>query len=350
MANILCSRSKRGILLLFMGTLWAVSCGPSDSGSSALSSDNPPPASPSDPLQSVRVEIADKMSHYYEDLSEGQIQASDYYAPNVERFFNSRNLPVENIEKSLQNSIAQNPNRDLLLDPSSVEVEQVGSDYLVTLSGTARILDENGLVTQEDRFQNQIRLNEALQIIAYESLPSDQQARKIAPDNRSAALLASRLLPALQEGAWGAVSDCIYPEYGFYLITKPGVMPYPKLLQQLTQLPTEVPAMKNGWTNLSRQAVEGALPDFDCENQFSKTGAFFTLLEEPYRGVSELMEMENENKRQYDEENLTQTREMENHISYELVDSQSGATFYFGEIKGKWYLLVLDLSLYDCSA
>jgi hypothetical protein len=340
------------VVLFSLSILWLMSCGTEQQGPSQPPS-NPDPATTQtvDELSGVKGEITARLSQYYDDLSQGQIETEKYYAPVVDRFFSSKNILVENVDRSLQNSIQSSQNRTLSLDPNSVKVEQDGDGYIVNLSGKAVFTDGTGKVGQEEEFYNRIRLNQELLITSYESAGApDEKARQLAPANRNAQILASRLLPALQEGKYQTVGDCVHPEYGFYLIVKPGAMPAPIKMSSLEEIASEAPAFKNGLTQLARQTVEAELPGFDCDEGFSKTGSFLAPVTDPYQGISELMAYANEEKRTYESAQLTATRELEKQISWQLVDTQTATSYYFGEFKGKWYLLAIDVSLYDCSA
>ena len=86
---------------------------------------------------SAQSTISEKLTSYYQDLSSVQIAAENYYAPAVERFFNSENISRDQIAQSLQNSIKQSPNLQLKLIPSSVKVNESNGNYIAEIAGLA---------------------------------------------------------------------------------------------------------------------------------------------------------------------------------------------------------------------
>ncbi|MEL7340646.1 MAG: hypothetical protein AAGM67_09190, partial [Bacteroidota bacterium] len=108
---------------LMLAILMACESTPSENAETKLEQ------TPSNVQNTTQEEIKDVLAKYYQDLSAGQIDASHYYAPQVQRFFNSKNLSAEQINQSLQNSIDQNPGRKLRLLLDQVQTGKTADGY-----------------------------------------------------------------------------------------------------------------------------------------------------------------------------------------------------------------------------
>ena len=111
-----------------------------------------------------------------------------------------------------------------------------------------------------------------------------------------------------------------------------------------------MPHMKERLLNLRCTPQEEALPSFDCD-RFSKQGCFLAKPEKPYDRLSLLMIALNEIELgNFSESDIRDARKHEQAVSIQLLDTTVPVAFYFAEIEGKWYLLVVDIASYDCSA
>ena len=94
---------------------------------------------------------------------------------------------------------------------------------------------------------------------------------------------------------------------------------------------------------------EAAVPKYDCDS-WSKEGCFIAS-KNNYVGISELMKtLQEYDYGEYDAKQINHAKQVEQLISKEIVITEAWMGMFFGNIKGKWYLLVLDAASYDCSA
>lgn len=293
--------------------------------------------------------ITEKLTQYYADLSNGQISAVDYYAPSVERFFSSQGIARTQIDQSLQTSIAQNPDRKLRLIPSSVKTQEQGGIFVAEIAGIATKSDASGALVAKDTFRNLIRFNDQMEIISYESMPAAAQTRKLGVRYGEKETLINDLLLALKTGKLSAVKDAVHPDLGAYFIYKTGLFPAVESISALVDINNILPG-DVAFKEMQTEATQSDLPSFDCDTEFSKQGCFYQELDEPFKGLSETMEFANQAEKRIDESVLAQQEKIEQLVSYQVVDTKTGISLFVGKSEGRWYVFVIDLALYDCSA
>ncbi|MFK7921839.1 MAG: hypothetical protein AB8H47_07770 [Bacteroidia bacterium] len=293
--------------------------------------------------------ITEKLTQYYGDLSNGQISAVDYYAPSVERFFNSENIPRTQIDRSLKTSIEQNPGRKLRLIPASVKTQEQGGAYIAEIAGIATKVDASGALISKDTFRNLIRFNEQIEIISYESMPAAAQTRKLGVRYGEKETLINDLLLALKTGKLNAVTEGVHPDLGAYFIYKTGLFPAVERISALSDL-NNILSGDLAFSKMQTEASSSEIPAFDCDTEFAKQGCFYQKLNEPFKGLSETMEFANQAEKRIDESVLAQQEKIEQLVSYQVVDTKTGISLFLGESDGRWYVFVIDLALYDCSA
>jgi hypothetical protein len=127
-------------------------------------------------------------------------------------------------------------------------------------------------------------------------------------------------------------------------------MSVPYQCKDLNTMVSYAPWFENGIQNLGTDLKEEALPDFDCGNMFSKEGTFFEDIKD-YSSVSSLMNSLNQAEvGNYGEAVIGDVKNLEKYAATQIIDTYSGTSLILGEIDGKWYLIVVDIATYDCSA
>lgn len=317
-----------------------------------------PPSEPAPKLEqssenvqpSAQSMIIEKLSNYYEDLSRGQIEAANYYAPSVERFFTSQNISRDQIAKSLQNSIAQSPNRKLKLIPSSVKTIQSGENHIAEIAGIATKTDPSGALISKDTFRNRISFNQNMEIIAYESISAPAQTRKLGARYAEKEELIADLLQACRQKSLTGIQNLLLPNLGLALITREGVLNEVNLLQSEDMNLLFEGRLQSRWQGISQNPQAASIPNFACDNGFEQQGVFYTPLQEQFAELTYLMDLQNQSDKRHDQAKSTQAKKIEQLVAWQVVDTKTETAFFIGEKDGRWYLLVIDLALYNCSA
>ena len=309
-------------------------------------------------------DIKKQLLAYYQDLAKEKINASDYYAPTVQTFFNQKNVSRDQIQKSLENGFKTVENRSLALNETSLQVTQEGETFEAKFSGKVSYTKSSDKSKVEETFTNRVTFNPDLQILSYESIDASQlvtedqpePARKVA--NKATAseeeLFQGHLatfLQAWQNGKSSIAQEYIHPKIGFYYITRPGAMDavYHGTSFESVFKEAYTPWVPGLMKQISCTPAFENLPEFDCES-FSKEGCF---AEKPtkYNRASQLMKALTQSKvGKFSKEMDRGVEEAEALVTYQVVATDQAVSMSWGNIKGNWYLLFLDVATYDCSA
>lgn len=340
--------------LLFLSmALLLISCGDDSQNQKQPPVDDSSEQQSTDP-QDLTAQALYHLESYYRSLEEEQVAVEDYFAPTVEQFFSSQDISRERIAESLKGTFQQVENRRLSIDPQSVTVEKLPNGYQVQFSGESQLIRSESGEEVTSTFQNQVTFNQDWKITRYENartrgLPARTEAAT--PARRDLMTTAELTLDAFRSGDLASLAPLIHPEHGLFLITKPGAMPATYRLENVAGLTRYTPWLDEGRPGLPEKPTEAAIPDFSCTDLFAREGCFLARLDQPYTGLSDLMKALNRAETgRVDTQMQNATEKMEQHVSAQMVDTDWGVGLYFGQIDGKWYLLVMDLATYDCSA
>ncbi|GAB4407926.1 MAG: hypothetical protein OHK0039_10710 [Bacteroidia bacterium] len=304
-----------------------------------------------DPLAGPRARILAQLEAYYADLGRETIDETRYFAPVVQRFFNSRDLSREQVGQSLRNGFAQVEDRRIAIDPATLVVEQTATGYVADFRGTASSLKDGQ--RSEQPFHNRIAFDADYLMTAYESLATSADTRQVAPAATPANALpaATAVLDELKRGSFARTQQYIHPERGFYLLAHPGALPVPFHCASLDELFGHAEWMKSGMKSIMGQPRLDELPAFDCGDLFSKQGCFIAPKPAGYDGLSSIMQILNDTETsRFDTREIARAQEIERLAQVEVVDTGGELALYFGQIDGAWYLLIIDIGTYDCSA
>jgi hypothetical protein len=295
-----------------------------------------------------------QLEAYYDAIEKEAIDVDAYFAPTVNRFFAGRNLTRSEIERSLQRGFEQLENRQIEIDPSSVDLSETPDGYQVTFRGVARSTNASTGERNQGEFHNQVVFNQDWLITTFTTVETQSRglAARSAGSNEDALMaVAVRTLQAFKSGKLAEAQSLIHPSLGYYFVFSPGAMDMPQHYQTLAQMTEDAPWMGEGNQALDAQPTMAELPTFSCDDEFSKEGCFLQRREGPYQDISELqiqlMRVELIGPDQIDE---SQVQQIQAKVSAEMVDTDAYLGFYFGQVEGKWYLLVIDAATYDCSA
>ncbi len=305
--------------------------------------------------QSAREQALAKLQGYYDALEREQIDVSQYFAPTVERFFDGRNLSRSEIQASLDRGFEQIDDRQIEIDPSSIELTELAQGYQVDFRGRATSTNATTGERKQGDFHNQVVFNEDWLITVYQAAESQSRglaARDAASANDQALIqIATRTLSAFRQGDLGSAEGLIHPDLGYYFIYSPGAMNVPQHFQTLTDMAADAPWMSEENRDLNQQPAMADLPSFSCDDDFSQNGCFLQRLDEPFALVSELQkQLMRVELIGPDQVNEPQVQAIEAKVSAGMIDTDAFMAFYFGQVDGQWYLLIVDTATYDCSA
>jgi len=306
------------------------------------------------PSASLSQQAIIHLEDYYAALEAEQIDVSNHFAPTVTQFFGSRDIPREQIAESLKQGFESLDDRKLVIDPNSVELTETAQGYEVVFQGTSRATRVSDGSVTEGPFANRVAFNRDWKITAYTA--AEQKSRQLPmatrglPSNDVLAV-AQRTLEGFKSGDLASLADLTNPDLGVYFIVHPGAMSYVYQHQSIEGITEQAPWLGEGTSALSITPVVETLPEFDCTSLFSKEGCFLDQESGPYDQVSSLMNSLNRIENGlYESPEVAAARRAERYVQAVMVDTPSGMAFGFGQVEGSWYLLVIDIASYDCSA
>ncbi len=300
------------------------------------------------PESLAREQILVKLNGYYASLSAKNIDARQYFAPNVEHFFNAANLSPDQVGNILKDGYANVEGRKVKINPATLAVTiAADGSYVATFEGDQSYtrVQDGSLV--EEHFQNQITFDNTYRIIAYQSLEAG--GRGLAARLPGATSVGPAFLENMKAGNTQALEPYINAQTGCVLVLQPGAFPVPTWITSVKEIYTNYPAL-SARTKISCNLQMEALPAFDCENGFTKQGCFMAGVP-GYNGLSVLIQdLSDSGVGQYSAADIQKARDLESHIEMKLVDTQSMVSLYLGRVEGKWYVLAINMSEFSCEA
>jgi len=293
---------------------------------------------------------------YYLALEEEDPDITDFYAPVVEKFYSADSFMRSKVGESLERSFDRVENRKVEVDWESLEVQKDGNTYVATFEGSTTYNEAKNSQQVESHFANQLTFDQDLRIVKYEDAATARQAQQTV---RSMERVEARdlyqpllvIMNNLRKGNLSKLTPFIHPTFGTYLITQPGAISIPYQCTQIEELKKHAYWLEEGDPTMCRLPQVAPLPTFTCAEQFSKEGCFFDALSDPYSGLSTLMKsLEEAEITRYQEAPFQEVKKVEALISHQMIDTSSHLSLYFGKIDASWYLLIIDLATYDCSA
>ncbi len=296
------------------------------------------------------------LKNYYKDLEGENPNIEDYYAPVVDKFYSADSFRRAKIGESLKRSFDRVENRRVEVDWTSLNVNEEGDTYVATFKGSTQYTEGKDKKEVNSDFFNQLTFDSDFRILKYEDASAARELRQTQTslDGVEAKELYQPLLvitSSLRKGNLSPLSTFIHPDYGTYLITQPGAISIPYKCKQVNELAKHAYWLEKGDPGICKLPRVASLPSFTCASQFSKEGCFFDKLSQPYSGLTQLMKtLEDAEITRYAEAPLQDATRLEKLVSHQMIDTPSYLSLYFGKIEGSWYLLVIDLATYDCSA
>ncbi len=305
--------------------------------------------------QDLKGNIKDILLSYYQDLSNERLSEEKYFANNLEYFFGKTDVPREEVAQSIKNGFSEIEDRIIQLDLASLTVTPLNDEIVAEFSGQVQFKRTKEQTVVNESFYNRVTFNQELQIVRYESLDSQQATERTSPQNLRESSDPSNavkdFLAAWKKGDTEKIQSYIYAQTGFYYITRPGAMDAIYSGQAFDEV------FEKAYTSWTPELLRNAscdpqledLPEYDCES-FSKTGCFIASVDD-YQRVSYLMKVLKENDLgKFPVNEIDKAREIEAYISHQVLITNSAMSMCWGKINDQWYILVLDIASYDCSA
>lgn len=296
---------------------------------------------------------------YYQDLSNEQLDADKYFASTVDKFYKTSNANREVVSNSIRRGFQSVEDRKIEMDVSSLRIKESPKGYIAEFDGEVEFVRTQDKSKVAEKFTNRVGFDEQFKIISYEALEAKATTSKAVSKTRSlapskdlgASQSVNKLVTAFERGDKAQINQFIHPELGMFLVTRPGAMSAVFSCKKIEEV------YENQFTSwigdylkkMPCELEEGATPEFDCDT-WSKEGCFIAPAQN-YKGISELMNTLVEYEyADYSPKQISDAKKLEKYVSKEIVSTEAWMGMFFGNIGGKWYLLVLDAATYDCSA
>jgi len=316
---------------------------------------------PSSTANQAQEQIEQILLSYYNDLSEENLSNTTYFAPEVENFFGRENISQQEVVQSVERGFANVEDRIIQIDIPTLEVDQKGDRYVATFSGNVQYTQSSDQALIKERFQNRVTFNREFEIIRYETVENQRKSEpsaslsKRSSDNSSADELivaVQAFIDAIQRGDMSQAETYIDTRSGFYFITRPGAMDAVYKGTSLAKVLEEAYSTR-ALTLLKRGSCSSpqyeSLPTFDCES-FSKRGCFIEETQS-YDKLSHLMGVLTKNElAKFDTQSITVAKEVETRVTHQVLITDIAVSMSWGRKGDQWYLYILDIASYDCSA
>ncbi len=146
------------------------------------------------------------------------------------------------------------------------------------------------------------------------------------------------------------LDDYVDADLGVHVIHRPGAIDMVQFEASIAAFQASQPGR-----DLSAPVVadlkQAALPTFDCEAGFGASGAFADPVS-GFTGLADLMVLLNTTFEDevYDAAALARAGQIDGLVDVQVLTTEDGILYYFGDIDGEWKLLAIDLDRHSCSA
>lgn len=301
------------------------------------------------PTATYETEITSKLRAYYDDLEQEQMDESKYFAPVVEAFYSQKNQDREKIGTIIRSGFEGIVERKIVLDDRSYNFSQEGETYIVEFEGFAEVRRKGENESKTESFQNRFVFNKEYQIIEYGPALQAKTLTEIASPSQEAAQSAAGLLRALSDGDFEAADAFIHPEIKLKYLTRPGAYDVIYTISSLKEVLEYNPWMEDVFQFIDCELKQESLPGYDCDD-FDKQGCFIADVEGYDRLVDNMQALTEAEIATFTQSQMNDATEVQRLVQAQLTNTDQTIAMLFGNIDGKWYLLVLDKAIYDCSA
>lgn len=145
------------------------------------------------------------------------------------------------------------------------------------------------------------------------------------------------------------VNAVIHAQKGVFLIHRPGAINKPEYCKGVDDIKAIRESIVEDFVLITEKAQQGELPFYDCMS-FDKEGAYFKkhdnkgVVEKAYKDMADMMYVD------VSDEMYAKAKAADEGITITAVSTNSGLRLGFGQVEGKWYLLLIDIAAFDCGA
>jgi hypothetical protein len=304
---------------------------------------------PGDETQAYKTAIADKLRAYYDDLEQEQMDESNYFAPVVEAFYSQKNQNREKIGEIIRSGFEGIIERKIVLDERSFQFSEQENGYVLEFEGFAEVKRKGETESKTERFHNRFVFDKDYHIVEYGPALQPKNVNRESAPQQAAAGSVKDLLKALSALDYDKADAFIHPEFKLRYLTRPGAYDVIYVLKSLREVAEYSPWMADAFKGINCEPVFEAIPDFDCDD-FDKQGCFMDKVEGYDRLVDNMQALAEAELNTFTQSQLNDATEVQQYVQVQLTHTAQTIALFFGNIDGKWYLLVLDRAIYDCSA
>lgn len=284
---------------------------------------------------------------YYSALESEKIDENQFFAPDVNTFYNSQNISSSKIGESLREGFKKMDNRKITLDEDAVVCRQVPQGYELIVSGNSTHTEAAKKNVVQGVFRNRIVMNKDLKITYYNTAPDTERGT----EESNELVFAEKIMVSLKNES--SLNELIHPEKGVVLMYRSGAFDKIATIRNASELKSK---SGNNWKKMIAVQCDGIvmniIPSFNCDTEFKEKGCFLSPaggFNEAARTAEELNKL-NDRSINYNARERGTFKELEGMVTHQLIITESRLLLGLGQIDGKWYVLEINASKFDCSA
>ena len=293
--------------------------------------------------------ILQKLNAYYDDLENEQLDESQYFAPVVEVFYTQKNQDREKIGEIIRSGFEGIISRRIELDDRTFQFSQEGDRYILEFEGLAKVRKKGQNESTTEGFHNRFVFNADYQIVEYgPALQAKGEERHAAP-HEEAKPAVSRLLLALSQLDFEKADAFIHPDVNLRFITRPGAYDVIYEVKSFREVIEYNPWLKEGFESILCDISIEEMPEFDCET-FDKEGCFLYETNEYSRLVDNMQALSEAEIASFTQGQMNAAVKVQQAVQLQFASTEQAIAMLLGNIEGRWYVLIVDKAMYDCSA
>ncbi len=345
--------TKKIILILSLFAMLQMACDDTPPPEKPVTAANQPDTSPSPtttPPQSINAQdtILKVLHRYYSDLAAEELHEAIYFAPILERYFSLENKTREEIAEITRRTFKAVDSREIVIDPTSFQINPIGEDYEVIFSGKVNVRYLGETQEKSEAFHNRFVFNKNYRIKIYDKVDGSENTKsQRASDGLKSGYRIQQIIERM--AAPESMEVTLDQKVGIYYLHREGAFTQIHHFSTFAQLLDAYPAVKEIVSDLSCQMKTESLPLFDCDG-FSKEGCFvdkiegFTLFSEMYQTLEEY------ELRKVGNDEVQAAKTAQGMVTHQLTETSNSIALFFGKVDGKWRLIAIDAASFDCSA
>ncbi len=343
--------TKYSFLLITLATLW--SCGDKNNTQTrenepATNTETPTTPAQVDSVAIMKPQIEQILTNYYADLGAENIDENKYFAPIVSPFFASQNVPAAKIGESLRQGFKTMDHRKVTIDPAHTLVSKTMTGYEVEFMGTSEYTEVKTKKQVKSEFHNKVVFDNHLKINGFAKAESGERGLNV--EEETEMVFAEKVLASLNSA--NAIEQFMDSEKGTLYMYREGIFDHIVSGNTLASLKKSHNSIDKELKHLGCKTLEMKAITFDCDKEFSAKGCFLSPVND-YHDFSKKAEAINKVKgglRNYTSQEMTAQQAMETLVTHTLIVTDKYLLLGLGKVNGKWRVITIDTSKFDCSA